>query len=78
MDFPRIRPPRSRVWTSRVLIAFGVAALFVTPLVTVGLWLVMADPVVAADVAAEGDLWPIVRAIVETLRLAFRDLLRLI
>jgi hypothetical protein len=30
----------------------------------------MSDPAVAADVAAEGDLWPIVRAIVETRRRA--------
>jgi hypothetical protein len=34
----------------------------------------MSDPAVAADVAAEGDLWPIVRAIVETIGDAVRDL----
>jgi len=53
-------------------------ALVVVPVVAMGAWLVIADPVVAADVAAEGDLWPIVRAIVETVRDAFRDLLALI
>ena len=52
-------------------------ALCVTPVVAVGAWLVMADPAVAADVAAEGDLWPIVRAIVETVGDAVRDLLRM-
>ncbi len=51
-------------------------ALVVVPVVAMGAWLVIADPAVAADVAAEGDLWPIVRAIVETVRDAFRDLLR--
>jgi len=57
------------------MLALGVLTLTVTPVVSVGAWLVMSDPAVAADVAAEGDLWPIVRAIVETLGDAVRDLL---
>ena len=75
MDRIRIRPSRTRRWTSRAALAFGVLALCVTPVVSVGAWLVMSDPAVAADVAAEGDLWPIMRAIVETLGDAVRDLL---
>lgn len=75
MDRLRIRPSRTRRWTSRAILALGVLALCVTPVVSVGAWLVMSDPAVAADVAAEGDLWPIVRAIVETIGDAVRDLL---
>ena len=75
MDRPRIKPSRTRRWTSRVVLAAGVLALCVTPVVSVGAWLVMSDPAVAADVAAEGDLWPLVRAIVETVGEAVRDLL---
>ncbi len=78
MDVPRIKPSRSRIWTWRALLTAGLVALVVVPVVAMGAWLVIADPVVAADVAAEGDLWPIVRAIVETVRDAFRDLLALI
>jgi len=75
MDFIRIKPSRSRRYTWRAVVAIGVAALCVTPVVAVGAWLVMTDPAVAADVAAEGELWPIVRAIVETVGDAVRDLL---
>lgn len=75
MDRLRIKPSRTRRWTSRAMLALGVLALSVTPVVSLGAWLVMSDPAVAADVAAEGDLWPIVRAIVETIGDAVRDLL---
>jgi len=78
MDRPRISPSRPRRWTSRAILTLGVLALCVTPVVSVGAWLVMSDPAVAADVAAEGDLWPIVRAIVETLGDAVRDLLAML
>lgn len=77
MDRLRIKPSRTRRWTSRAILTLGVLALCVTPVVSVGAWLVMSDPAVAADVAAEGDLWPIVRAIVETLGEAVRDLLEM-
>lgn len=78
MDRPRIRPSRTRRWTSRATLTFGVLVLSVTPVVSLGAWLVMSDPAVAADVAAEGDLWPIVRAIVETIGDAVRDLLAML
>ena len=38
-------------------------------------WLLLTDPVVAADVAAAGSLMPLVEAIVESLRSALVDLL---
>ena len=75
MDRLRIKPSRTRRWTSRAILALGVLTLCVTPVVSVGAWLVMSDPAVAADVAAEGDLWPLVRAIAETVGEAVRDLL---
>ena len=75
MDRLRIRPTRTRRWTSRAALTLGALVLSVTPVVSLGAWLVMSDPAVAADVVAEGDLWPIVRAIVETIGDAVRDLL---
>ena len=78
MDRLRIKPSRTRRWTSRLILAVGVLTLCVTPVVSVGAWLVMSDPAVAADVAAEGDLWPIVRAIADALGEAVRDLLELL
>ena len=38
-------------------------------------WLLLTDPVVAADVAAAGSLMPLVEAIVDSLRSALGDLL---
>lgn len=56
----------------------GVATLCVTPVLAVGAWLVMSDPVVATDIAVDGSLWPLVRAIVETVSDAVRDLIALL
>lgn len=78
MDRPRIKPSRSRIWTSRAAVTAGVMALCVTPVVAVGAWLVMSDPVVAADIAADGDLWPLVRAIADTVGEAVRALISLL
>lgn len=75
MDRLRITPSRTRRWTSRAFLALAALVLSVTPVVSLGAWLVISDPAVAADVAADGDLWPIVRAIAETLGDAVRDLL---
>ena len=77
MDRLRIKPSRTRRWTSRAGRALSALVLSVTPVVSLGAWLVMSDPAMAADVAAEGDLWPIVRAIVETIGDAVRGLLAL-
>lgn len=78
MDRPRIKPSRSRIWTSRAAVTAGLVALCVTPVVAVGAWLVMSDPVVAADIAADGNLWPLVRAIAETVGEAVRALMSLL
>ena len=78
MDRPRFKPSRSSRYTWRAVVTLSVVTLCVTPVVAVGAWLVMSDPAVAADVAAEGDLWPIVRAIVETVGEAVRDLLSML
>jgi hypothetical protein len=53
-------------------LGLGVSLSSVTGL---GAWLVLSDPAVAADVAAAGDLMPLMAAIVETLRSALGDLL---
>ena len=78
MDRPRIKPSRSHLWGARAVVLLGGTALCVTPVVALGAWLVMSDPVVAGDIVAEGDLWPLVRAIVETVSDAVRDLIALL
>jgi hypothetical protein len=40
----------------------------VTAVIAFGSWLMLTDPAVAADVAAAGDLMPLMHAIVEHLR----------
>jgi len=77
MDRPRHRPSRSRRWTARAAVITGVVAVCVLPVLPVGTSILMPDPVVSPDTAAEGDLWPLVRAIVETVGEAVRDLLTL-
>ncbi|HUU34285.1 MAG TPA: hypothetical protein VMW48_09480 [Vicinamibacterales bacterium] len=68
---------RGRTW-SYVIGGVGAIAACVGSVVAMGAWLVVADPAVAADVAAQRDLWPIVRAIGETMSDAFRTLLGLL
>ena len=46
-----------------------------TAVIALGAWLVLTDPAVAADVAAAGDLMPLVRAIMETLESTLAELL---
>jgi hypothetical protein len=45
----------------------------VTSVVVLGSWLLLTDPAVAADVAASGELMPLVQAMFETLRAALAD-----
>lgn len=54
------------------MLGIGAAVTSVTGL---GAWLVLSDPVVAADIAASGDLMPLMAAIIETLRSALADVL---
>lgn len=62
--------PRQRHRFSWSLFAIRLAAFvtaLVTPVVGLGAWLLLADPAVAADVAASGDLWPLLDAVVDVL-----------
>jgi hypothetical protein len=49
-----------------------VAAACLVPIVGLGGWALMTDPALAADVAASGEMWPLVEAIAD----ALGDLLR--
>ena len=69
---PRHRP---RLWPSYALTGAGVLAACATPIAALGVWLLLTDPVVAADVATTGDLLPLARAIADTLGDALRDVL---
>jgi hypothetical protein len=74
MDRPRPRARRFR-WPSKannLVVGVGVS---LTAVIALGAWLVLTDPAVAADVAAAGDLMPLVRAIMETLESTLAELL---
>jgi hypothetical protein len=45
----------------------GLLVAVVVPVAGLGVWLLLTDPAVAADVAASGDLWPLAEAIVDAL-----------
>jgi hypothetical protein len=66
-DRPRIH---TRRWPSLVTpLALGIGASL-SSVTGLGAWLVLSDPAVAVDVAASGDLVPLMEAIVESLRSA--------
>jgi hypothetical protein len=68
----RPRAPQRR-WPSvatPLLLGVGASLSSVTGL---GAWLMLTDPAVAADVAATGELMPLVQAMFETLRAALAD-----
>lgn len=67
MDRPRLRPTKSDIWTSRALTGLGVAAACLVPIIGLGGWALMTDPALAADVAASGEMWPLVEAIADAL-----------
>jgi hypothetical protein len=74
MDRPRRRVRRLR-WPSvatQVILSLGAGATSVTAMSS---WVLLTDPAVAADVAAAGDLMPLMAALVETLRSTIADLL---
>jgi hypothetical protein len=79
MRFPMNAAPhalcRSRLWSAYALAGAGLAAACATPIAALGVWLLLTDSVVAADVAASGDLLPLARAIADTLSDALRDVL---
>lgn len=53
-----------------MVVGFGAS---VTAVIALGSWLMLTDPAVAADVAAAGDLMPLMRAIFEHLRSTLVD-----
>jgi hypothetical protein len=66
-DRPRIH---TRHWPSMATpLALGIGASL-TSVTGLAAWLVLSDPAVAADIAASGDLMPLMEAIVESLRSA--------
>lgn len=67
MDKPRVKPSRPDVWTSRAVMALGVASACLAPVVAVGAWLLMTDPALATDIAVSGDPWPLVEAIADAI-----------
>lgn len=66
-DRPRIRTRRWPSLATPLALGIGASLSSVTGL---GAWLVLSDPAVAADIAASGDLMPLMEAIVESLRSA--------
>jgi hypothetical protein len=71
MDRPRIPEPYWASLTTPAVV--GVGGL--TSVIALSAWLVFTDPLVAADMAADRSLVPLVVAIVDTLRTALGALL---
>jgi hypothetical protein len=64
-----------RPWFLTVVTTAGLASAALAPVAAVGTWLLFTDPNVAAEVAADGSVVPLVAAIAETLGRAFVKLL---
>ena len=56
-----------RPWFVTVVATVGLASLALAPVAAVGTWLLVTDPTIAGEVAADGSLTPLVAAIAETL-----------
>lgn len=69
MDRPRIPRRQSRWPAAAAPWVLGVGA-GLTSVTALAAWLLLSDPAVAADVAATGDLMPLVEAVFESLRSA--------
>ena len=61
MDRPAHHPRRS--WFLVAVTTTGIVAACLTPVAAVGTWLLVTDAEVAGEVAADGSLMPIVKAI---------------
>lgn len=70
MDVPRHR--RRLSWSLLAIRLTAFVTALVTPVTGLGAWLLLADPAVAADVAASGDLWPLLEAVMDVLSHALR------
>lgn len=68
-------PPHSRPWFLTVVTTAGLMAVVLAPVAAVGTWLLLTDPNVAGEVAADGSLVPLVTALAETLGQALVTLL---
>lgn len=55
-----------RPWFVSVITTIGLVSLTLAPVAAVGTWLLVTDPTIAGEVAAEGSLTPLVSAIAET------------
>jgi hypothetical protein len=76
MDRPRTI--RRTSWSLLVVRVVAFITALVTPVTALGAWLLLTDPAVAADVAANGDLWPLVEAVVDVLSSALKQTLSLL
>jgi hypothetical protein len=65
MDRPVQRHHRS--WFFTATTTAGIVAATLAPVAAVGTWLLVTDPEVAAEVAADSSVLPLVEAIAETL-----------
>ncbi|MDH4064282.1 MAG: hypothetical protein OEW19_07755 [Acidobacteriota bacterium] len=73
MDRPLHHPRRSRLLVA--VATAGVVAVCLAPVAAAGTWLLVTDPLVAADVAAEGSLVPVAEALMKIVGQALADLL---
>ncbi len=60
------RPRRGRVFLTTFNVV-GAGAIVAAPVAAVSLWLLLTDPVLAGDVAENGSVLPVVKALVFTL-----------
>jgi hypothetical protein len=73
MDRPAQHHPRS--WPITALATAGMLAVALAPLAAAGTWLLVTDAEVAADVAADGSLLPLAKALVKLVGRAMAGLL---
>jgi hypothetical protein len=62
-------------WFLTAVTTAGLVSVVLAPVAAVGTWLLFTDPEVAGEVAAEGSVLPLVRAIAESLGRALVKLL---
>jgi hypothetical protein len=60
----RREPSKSRFW-ARVFSTVSVGAVLLAPVAALALWLLVSDPVTAANVMERGDLLPVLEAIIK-------------
>lgn len=73
MDRPVLHAKRA--WFLTAVTTAGLVSAALAPVAAVGTWLLFTDPAVAGEVAADGSVLPLVKAIAETLGRALVRLL---